>query len=86
MQLAVRLTDLHVVLVLPGTNAVSERSFSALKQIKTTMRSTIGQARLNNLLILHIYKDVEIHVDTETVVKDFRHGRIDRTKAIAIKK
>ena len=44
----------------------------------------MGQARLNNLLILHIYKDVEI--DTVSVLKDFCYGHVDRTRSIAIRK
>ena len=49
---AERLT--YLALVLPATNAVHWSSFSASKRIKTSMRSTKGQAGLNNLLISHI--------------------------------
>ena len=44
------------VLVIPATNAVSERLFSSLKRIKTYLSSTATNNRLNSLLILHIYK------------------------------
>ena len=39
--------------VMPATNAVSERSFSALKRVKTYLRSTTGEGRLNHLMLLH---------------------------------
>lgn len=39
---------LELILVMPATNAVSERSFSALRRIKTYLRSTMSQVRLNN--------------------------------------
>ena len=35
------------MLVMPATNAVSERSFSALMRVKTYLRSTTGEGRLN---------------------------------------
>lgn len=35
----------------------SERSASALRHIKTYLRSTMSQARLNHLLLLHTHKD-----------------------------
>ena len=33
-----------LMLVMPATNAISERSFSALKRVKTYLRSTTGEA------------------------------------------
>ena len=47
-------TLVHLLLVMPATNAVSERSASALRKVKTYLRTTI---RLNNLLVLHVHKD-----------------------------
>ena len=40
----------RLILVLPATNAVSERSFSALRRIKTYMRATMTQKRLNHCM------------------------------------
>ena len=39
-------------------NAVSERSFSALKRVKTYLRSTTGEGRLNHLMLLHVRKEL----------------------------
>lgn len=44
-----------LLLVMPATNVTSERSFSAMRRLKTYLRSTMGQERLNNLVILHIH-------------------------------
>ena len=44
------------MLVMPATNAVSERSFSALKRVKTYLRSNTGEVRLNHLMLLHVHK------------------------------
>ena len=46
-----------LILVMPATNAVSEQSFSALRRLKTWLRSTTNQARLNWSMILHIHKE-----------------------------
>ena len=46
-----------LLLVMLATNAVSERSFSALKRVKTYLRSTTGDARLNHLMMWHVHKD-----------------------------
>ena len=50
-------TILKLIMVLSSTNAVTERSFSALKRLKTYLRSTMKQDRLNHLLLLHVHKD-----------------------------
>ena len=46
-----------LMLVMPATNAVSEHS-SALMQVKTYLRSTTGEARLNHLMLLHVHKEL----------------------------
>ena len=48
-----------LLLVMPATNAVGERSFSALKRVKTYLRSTTGDSRVNHLIMmmLHVHKD-----------------------------
>ena len=46
-----------LIFVMPATNAVSERSFSALRRVKTYLRSTMKQTRLNHLMILHVHKE-----------------------------
>ena len=50
-------TILKLLMVMPATNAVSERNASALRRIKTYLRSTCSQKRLNHLMTLHIHKD-----------------------------
>ena len=46
-----------LILVLPATNASSERSFSLLRLVKSYLRATTGQGRLNHLMILSAYKE-----------------------------
>ena len=44
-----------LLLVLPATNATSERSFSTMKRIKTYLRSTTSGNLLNHCMLLHIH-------------------------------
>ena len=40
---------LKLILVLPASNSLSERSFSALKRVKTYLRNRMDQVRFNHL-------------------------------------
>ena len=52
-------------------NALSERSFSALKRVKTYIRSTTTCNRLNHLMILHVHKERTDALDLEVIGNDF---------------
>ena len=60
-----------LIIVLPATNAVSERSFSALKRVKTYLRSTISDNRLNHLMMLHVHTDKTDRIDIEDICSEF---------------
>ena len=40
----------------------AERSFSALRRLKSYLRSTMGQERLNNIAILNVHNDITINM------------------------
>ena len=48
---------LKLILVMPATYTASERSFSALRRVKTYLRSTLSQELLNQLMLLHVHND-----------------------------
>lgn len=50
-------TIIRLILVMPATNAVSERSFSNLRRVKSYLRSSMSQTRLNHLMIMHTYQE-----------------------------
>ena len=56
---------------MPATNDISERSFSALKRVKTYLRTTMAQRRLNRLMLLHIHKDKTDNIDLKEILNDF---------------
>lgn len=57
---------LKILLTLPVSVATAERSFSALRQLKTWLRSNTGETRLTGLALLHQHRDIQI--DVEAVV------------------
>jgi hypothetical protein len=59
---------LHLLCTKPVTSCSAERSFSGLKRIKTTFRSTMGNERLTSQALLHLHRDIdipEVHVVDE---------------------
>ena len=70
----------EIVLILPATNATSERSFSKLKLIKTHTRTSMLQERLNHYMVLGIYKKHLDDIDLKKLAKEFvlRNPRRER--------
>jgi len=58
-------------LVNPATTATAERSFSLLRRLKTYLRSTMTQERLNHCLILHLYQDRVDNLNMKKLVNEF---------------
>lgn len=54
---------LQIFATLPVTSCEPERSFYTLKRIKTYLRNSIGQFRLNGLTYLNIHREVEVTVE-----------------------
>ena len=55
------LSEIHklilIFLTVPITTATAECSFSALRRIKTYLRNSVTQQRLNHCLILHVHRE-----------------------------
>lgn len=62
---------IQLVLVVPANSASAERSFSTLRRLKTYLRSTVGQPRLNHLMLLNIHKQRLDNIDMQEVAQDF---------------
>ena len=68
-----------LLLVMPATNAGSERSFSAVRRIKTYLRSTMTQQRLtDHLMLLHVHKSHTDSLNLVDVANDFIAGNDHR--------
>ena len=61
---------MKILLVMPATSASSEHSFSGLQRIKTYLRATMTQKRLNDLLVLNIHKEKTALLNLAVVQKN----------------
>ncbi|KAL0394347.1 UNVERIFIED_CONTAM: hypothetical protein Slati_4400900 [Sesamum latifolium] len=61
----------RILLTVPMTVASAEQSFSKLKLLKTYLRSSMSQERLNGLAILCIEKDMLGKIDVDSMIDDF---------------
>ena len=62
---------LRAYFTFPVTSATAERSFSSLRRIKTFLRSTMTQERLNNLLLLYVHSERTDALDLVAIAKEF---------------
>lgn len=60
---------LRIAVTLPLTSCSAERCFSAMKILKSRLRSTMLDERLNGLALMYIHKDKDIAL--ETVISKF---------------
>ena len=64
-------TLVTILLVNPATNATSERTFSALRRVKTYLRSTMTQTSMNNLITLQVHKERTDALDLKAIANEF---------------
>lgn len=60
---------IKVLVTLPVTTASPERSFSTLRRLKTYLRNSVGQNRLNGLALMGVHR--EIPIQNEEVLERF---------------
>jgi len=60
---------LKIILTVPVSSCTAERSFSALRSLKTFLRSTMTQNRLNDIALLHVHRNEDI--DIEQIANSF---------------
>ena len=61
----------HIAMTIAVSTAECERSFSTLKRIKTYLRSTMTENRLNNLAVLSIEQDISLNLSMDDIVDEF---------------
>ena len=62
---------LRIYYTIPVTTASAERSFSALKRIKTYLRNSMTQQRLNHCMLLHVHLKETDQMDLNDIAKEF---------------
>ena len=71
---------IKLLLTMPCSNAEAERSFSALRRLKTYLRSTMGQARLNHIAVLHVHQELVDNIDIQEAAEQFISKNESRMK------
>ena len=61
----------RLLLVCPATSCDAERTFSAVRRLKTWLRSNLKQSRINSIPICHVHKDMLDSISREDVVAEF---------------
>ena len=74
---------LQITQTIAVSTAECQRSFAALKRIKTYLRSTMSKDRLSNLAILSIEKYLSKNISLEVVEEFSRSGSVNRRIVLA---
>ena len=73
-------TLVKLILVVPATNALSERSCSVLKILKTYLRTTMCQDRLSHCMILYVHKELIDALEITDIGNQFVSNCKDQTR------
>jgi hypothetical protein len=71
-------TALCMYLCTFATNSIAERSFSALKRVKSHLRSTLESERLNATSVLHIESEMLRSINYDDIIDDFASKKVRR--------
>ena len=69
---------IKLYLTIPVTTATAERTFSALKRVKSYLRSSMTQERLNHCVILHVFKERVDELRVEDIAAEFVARNVKR--------
>ena len=56
-------TMLQILITIPISSASCERSISTLRNLKTYLRNTMVQDRLNGLALMHAHREMELNLE-----------------------
>ena len=77
-------TLLKLLIVVPATNAESERGFSTMRRLKNYLRSTMDDNRLDTLMVLCIHKESLGQIDMVKVLNEFVAKKITRRRLFGV--
>ena len=58
---------LRLLLTSSASSCEAERSLSALCRLKTWLRSTMTQTRLNHMAICHVHRDILMEISSQDI-------------------
>jgi hypothetical protein len=59
-------------MTLPVSTATTERSFSAMKIIKTKLRNKMDDGFLGDSMIIYIEREISASISSESIIDDFK--------------
>ena len=77
-----------ILAAIPATSCSAERSFSALRRIKTYLKNTMGEQRLSNIAILSIERETTNFVEEnmmDIIIDEFAKKNDDRARLLCHK-
>lgn len=75
----------RLVLTVPVTTCTAERAFSGLRRLKTYLRSTMTQTRLNSMAVLNCHRAYLEDMDIDAIVDEFISKCTVRQNTFAVK-
>ncbi|EER11735.1 52 kDa repressor of the inhibitor of the protein kinase, putative [Perkinsus marinus ATCC 50983] len=70
----------RVCATIPVSSAQCERGFSGVRRVKNFMRSNMAHARLSDLIVLHLNRELASQINEEQVVDNYRDAAERRVK------
>ena len=67
-----------IAVAIPISSATAERSFSALKRVKTRIRSTMLQGRLEALLLMAVERQILHSLDKQYIINRYLHWQLQQ--------
>ncbi|KAL2101376.1 hypothetical protein ACEWY4_003137 [Coilia grayii] len=74
-------TIVRLLIVVPASSAEAERSFSGLRRLKTWLRSTMTQKRLNGMAVCHIHQERLDNLKRRDIAQTYIQGN-DRRREV----
>jgi hypothetical protein len=71
-------------LVLPCSTASAERTFSQVRRVKSYLRTSMKQERLNHLMVLRAYKEQLDTIPAKEILRDFIFANEQRLRTFAL--
>ncbi|KAL6510917.1 hypothetical protein OROGR_022041 [Orobanche gracilis] len=69
-----------LILTLPVSTATTERSFSAINIVKTTLRYMMEDEFLADCMMVHIEKEIAEEISIDSLIDDFRELKERRSE------
>ncbi|XP_073035318.1 uncharacterized protein [Primulina eburnea] len=63
--------SIRLVLTLPVSTATTERSFSSMKLLKTSLRNKMEEELLADSMIIYIEREFTAEIDTDSIIDEF---------------